>query len=67
MTISGIILLMGGFLAGLLSCKYKITDFDSTITKIRSAVSWVIARFSQPKEEKEIKNDKESEGTKSES
>tara|TARA_B100002019_G_scaffold30746_1_gene24722 strand:+ start:2342 stop:2536 length:195 start_codon:yes stop_codon:yes gene_type:complete len=61
MTITGIILLMGGFLAGLLSCKYKITDYDSTINKIKSVYSWILARFTAPTEEKEKKDEQSKE------
>lgn len=57
MTVTGIILLIGGFLAGLLSCKYKITDYDNTILKIKSAVTWIVSRFTTIKKEQEDKNE----------
>ena len=58
MTITGIIMLIGGFLAGLLSCKYKVTDYDSAIAKIKSWCSWIIARFKTPNEKKDNQDDK---------
>lgn len=53
MTVTGMILLIGGFLAGLLSCKYKITDYDNAILKIKSAVTWVVSRFTTIKEQED--------------
>ena len=57
-------MLMGGFLAGLLSCKYKITDYDSTIKRLKSWYRWIIARFQKPNEIKENQDEqsKDNEG-----
>lgn len=57
MTVTGIILLLGGYLAGLISCKYKITDYDNAMLRIKSMVSWVVSRFTTVKTDKETNNE----------
>ena len=69
MTISGIICLMVGFFAGLLSCKHKITDYDKAIVPVRKFWGWLKSKVTGKSKEdkKETKNVEEgNDGEKSE-
>ena len=41
MSFNGLLLLMAGFVGGLFASKHKLTDYDSTMGKIKKAGNWV--------------------------
>ena len=66
MTLTGLMMLVAGFLGGLMACKYKITDFDATFGRLKKTYSWLGDKLSgdkksqkeeTPETKEEVKDD----------
>ena len=55
MTLGGIICIIIGFFAGLLSCNHRITDYDKAIVPIKGMWRWLKTKVTG-KEKKEAKD-----------
>jgi len=64
MTITGLLMLASGFFGGLLACKYQITDFDSSMKRIKRIYGWLGDRLSRNKNDKEEDSKQSNETTK---
>ena len=57
MTLTGLMLLCAGFFGGLMACKYKITDFDSSMGRLRRTYQWLGSKLSGGKKPNEGKTE----------